>query len=97
MRHHVAACAVLLGLLLAPLACTKLPGVAQSAPGTGPTVEAVRSSDSIPLHWGKLISVTGEFPTQKVWFQNDAGELRVIGFNYSTRRFDSLALVIHRK
>jgi hypothetical protein len=92
----VAACAIVPVVLLAPLACAKLPEKAQGAPG-GPTAEAVRSSDSIPLQWGRLVSVTGELPAQKLWFQNDAGELRMVSFDYDAMRFDSLALVIHRK
>lgn len=96
MQHHIGSCVVLLSLLLlAPVACTKLPEAARGA--AGGTVEAVGSSDSIPLQWGRLVSVTGELPAQKLWFENDAGELRVVGFDYSTMRFDSLALVIHRK
>ena len=96
MRHHVAGCVVPLVLLLASAACAKLPEGAQSAPGE-PAVEAVRSSDSIPLQWGELVAVTGELPVRGLWFQNDAGELRIVDFNFRTRRFGPVALVIHRK
>jgi hypothetical protein len=76
--------------------CAKLPEVEGKVPG-GPSAERVSSSDSIPLQWGNLVTVSGELPAQKLWFQNDAGELRVVAFDFRTTRFDSLALVIHRK
>lgn len=97
MRHHVAACGILLVLLLASLSCAKLPEKAPaSAPGTS-AVERVASGDSIPQEWGALVAVAGELPTQKLWFQNEAGDLRVVGFNYETMSLDSLVFVIHRK
>jgi hypothetical protein len=88
----------LVGLLLVPGACKPLekPG----APGQGGALpeEALRSTDVVPLAWGKLVSVTyvPSVDASFLWFQDDSGAVRAVRFNNTTQRLWPQARLVRR-
>lgn len=93
-RVSRSAAAVLLGLLA--LSCTRLPSAATVSRDA---FEPLAHADSIPLAWGRLIAVNENSTTPSaslLWFQDEAGEIRMVGFNHSTGRFWTNARVIRR-
>lgn len=100
MPHHAVNRLAPLLLVLAPLACTKLPqrGTPGEAGQVG--VETLPSTDSIPMAWGHLVSVTpdpGGSNAFRLWFENDQGEIRILGYDNVTWKLWRRALVLRRK
>jgi hypothetical protein len=96
VRHGVVQRAALVLTLAGLFGCTKIPPPPADAPAELAT-EALPASDSIPLAWGKLVSVTPGTPVDQLWFQNDSGVIHIVGFSHNSNRFRSSALVILRK
>jgi hypothetical protein len=91
-----------LAAMLAGLAaCTRLPQPMNLEQG-GIEVDSQtlrRMPGSIPLAWGNLVSVTLDPINRndfRLWFQDDAGEIRVLGIKSRTHELWTAALVIHR-
>ncbi|KPJ92428.1 MAG: hypothetical protein AMS18_07410 [Gemmatimonas sp. SG8_17] len=85
-------------LVLSAVSCTRL---SRTTPHEGPAVaiEEMPYSNSVPLEWGQLISVTADatWPASTLWFQNEAGEVRLVGYHYESRRLlDSVAVIVRR-
>ena len=91
-RRHL----VPLIILLAPLGCAKIPKPPPGAPGELESEKLVLA-DTLPLAWGKLVSVTPGTVVDRLWFENDAGEIRIVTYNHDQQRFWSMAPVIRRK
>ncbi len=85
-------------LVLSAVSCSEL---RQTTPREGPsvTIEEMPYSNSVPLEWGQLISVTADvaWPAATLWFQNEAGEVRLVGYHHESRRLvDSVAVIGRR-
>lgn len=87
-----------LGLFLILLSCTALPetGVPD---GEMVGIEALPSTDMVPLEWGSLVSVTptGWQGTSVLWFQDDAGNIRAVTFDPTVDQLRPEAYVIRRR
>ena len=90
-------CLVFLGRLAISVCCRKLD---QEAPPGGAPVESLADAVSVPSEWGDLIDVM-QHPTRGqitwLWFQDDEGTIRVVGYNTLTTRLSTDATVIHRR
>lgn len=85
-------------LILLPLSCTRLTGPASFEEG-GLLVESLPESSSVPADWGELISVTsypGYAPETLLWFQDDAGTVRIVGFDRKRNRLSPVVSAISR-
>jgi len=55
---------------------------------------------SIPTGWGKLISVTSlvDYPRSfQLWFQDDAGKVRLVRYDYPTHEVGPEVVTIPRQ
>ena len=99
MLHRKAICLLVVVFLFPVISCTRL--------GEAPTkgivplgTEYLPAVDSIPLEWGKLVSVSttpiyeGIF---QLWFQDENGKVRMVTFDIRDSRLISVARVIPRK
>jgi len=97
MSHRLIGCFVMLALLAGGISCTRL-----GEPGLGEqklVVERLMETDSIPLKWGKLVSVSsvpGINNWAQLWFQDDEGIIRVVPYDVGGNYLSSLARVIRR-
>jgi hypothetical protein len=94
--HRLATPLVVSLALLAPLACARISNPPRGAPGELET-ESLTMADTLPLAWGKLVSVTPSDQVDRLWFQNDSGEIRIVTYIHDQNRFWSMAPVIRRK
>jgi hypothetical protein len=89
----------LLGLALAPLACQPLPSAA-GAQGTPQLVlESLPAANVVPADWGRLVTVTNGVPNGSfslLWFQNDSGVVRIVGYDAIRRQLSDNARLIER-
>lgn len=87
-----------LGILLLPLSCTPLPGSSQVA-GEAAAFTELPSADEVPIEWGSLVSVTpGPLGEESLmWFQDDAGTIRLVGYDFNAQRLWERAVVIRRR
>ena len=83
---------VLLVLIFLNFSCVKLEEKRQ----TGIISEKLPQTDSIPLAWGKLISVSTVQNWAQLWFQDEEGNIRMIPYNVPQNRLLSEAKVIRR-
>ena len=85
--------------LLTILSCTRLEAPAPPQ-GVPLSTEKLPALTSIPLEWGKLVSVTttpiyeGFF---QLWFQDENGKVRMVPFDIQNNRLISDAVVVPRK
>ncbi len=98
MLYRTGAYLLVAALVLAAASCTEL---RRTTPREGPavTIEQTPYSNSVPLEWGQLISVTADptWPAATLWFQNEAGEVRLVGYHHESRRLvDSVAVIGRR-
>lgn len=56
--------------------------------------------DSVPLEWGKMVSVTTT-PVYRewfqLWFQDESGQVRIVAYNVVTRQLHPNCRLIPRK
>ena len=86
-------------LLAATTACRDLPREVPADEG-GVVTEVLPTTDAIPAEWGKLTSVTGAPHLETaslLWFQDDFGTIRVVGFDHETLRLWPKVRVIRRR
>jgi hypothetical protein len=86
-------------LVLPAFSCTRLPEKPAEG-GVVLTSEQLPALDSLPLAWGKLISVTSNpaYPGWfQLWFEDDMGTIRMATFNLRTGQLDQNATVFPRK
>lgn len=90
---YLAVCAV----LLAGASCARL-----DEPGSGEqplALQMLTQTDSIPLAWGKLVSVSsspGIADLVQLWFQDDAGIIRMAHYNVKNNYLSKQVRVIGR-
>ncbi len=97
MSHRLIGCLAVLALLAGGISCTRL-GV------SGPAeqklaMEELAKADSIPLGWGKLVSVSsvpGIEHWAQLWFQDDEGTIRMLPYNIGDNSLSGQARVIRR-
>jgi hypothetical protein len=89
----------ILGLLLIPLGCAPLPQAGPPGEGGAIAVEDLPSTDVVPLSWGSLVSaypMSGN-TSSALWFQDDSGTVRLVGFDHRTQRLWAQAGVLRRR
>jgi len=89
----------MLGPVFLGISCTALPS--PGAPGEGGTItlQDLPSTDVVPLEWGALVS-TSPVPgtnASALWFQDDSGTVRMVGFDHQTQRLWAQAGVLRRR
>ena len=74
---------MVLTLAALPLSCVDMPEWAASGEGDV-AVEELPYADAIPLNWGTLVSVTttNESYRYQLWFQDEAGSVRMVGYDF---------------
>ena len=89
----------ILAAMLIPFACARLPQAGPPGEGGTPAVEALPSTDLVPLGWGRLVSATPipGHTASALWFQDDSGTVRLIGFDHQTQRLWERATVLRRR
>lgn len=97
MLHRKTICLIVVVFLLSVLSCTRL-----DAPPKGVPLGTEKLSDlkSIPLEWGKLVSVSTSpvyEGTFQLWFQDDSGKIRVVSFTVKDRCLFPDVVVVPRK
>ena len=87
MLRRAGMCLLLMALVLFAMSCTKLSGFAPQEEG-GIALEKLEDMTSIPLKFGKLISVSTipERNLSQIWFQDDDGNVRMVVFNMKANR-----------
>jgi hypothetical protein len=70
-------------------------------PGEGGVVAAenLPSTDVVPAAWGPLVAAT-PLPgttTTGLWFQDDSGTVRLVGFDHQTQQLWTQAGVLRRR
>ena len=99
MLHRKAICLLVLVFLFSTISCTRL----DEGPPKGMVLlgtEKLPALDSIPLEWGKLVSVSATPMYDgilQLWFQDENGKVRMVPFDIRNGRLVSQALVIPRK
>lgn len=75
-------CMLVLSLAVLSLSCVEKPEWAVSGGGDVVT-EDLPYKDAIPLNWGQLVSVTvpDEDYRYQLWFQDGAGNVRMVGYD----------------
>ncbi len=99
MSHRARMMLVVLLPAALALSCTSLQQSGTPGEGGELTVEALPSSDSVPLEWGRLVTVTNAPAVEGatlLWYQDEAGTVRVVGYNHFTQQLWSYARVIAR-
>lgn len=78
----------ILGLMLMPLSCTALPEAGTPGEGGAVAVQDLPGTDVVPLEWGSLVAVTTmpEAAVSTLWFQDDAGTVRRVGFDHRSQK-----------
>jgi hypothetical protein len=97
MFNSFVRCFIVLTLLFGGISCTKL-----GEPGVGEhklVIEKLTAADSIPLKWGKLVSVSstpGINNWVQLWFQDDEGTIRTVPYDVGGNYLSRQARVIRR-
>jgi hypothetical protein len=91
-------CLIVVVLVVLQLSCTRLP---QNQPvNEGPVaIEKLTQTNSIPSDWGKLISVVtlSDTPWAQLWFQDENGDIHMVGYNVLENRLATNARLLPRK
>jgi len=99
MLHRMPIWLLVVVFLLPILSCARLEE-APSQKTVSLGTEKLPAPDSIPVGWGKLVSVTTTPIYQDVcqlWFQDENGKVRMVPFNIRNRFLVPDAVVIPRK
>ena len=98
MLRRAGMCLLVMALVLFTMSCTKLSGFAPQEEG-GIALEKLEDMTSIPLKFGKLISVSTipERGLSQVWFQDDDGTVRMVVFDINTNRLWGNAWLFSQK
>jgi hypothetical protein len=90
-------CLIVVVLVVLQLSCTKLPQKQPVSEGTIAT-EKLTQTNSIPSDWGKLISVVIRSDSQwaLLWFQNEKGDIHLLGYNVVENRLAADAKLFPR-
>jgi len=84
-RKWIVIVVVILALLSLSWSCTKIRESEWGKPGKGNVAfETLPATDSVPLNWGKLVSVSSSpnLPYAfQLWFQDEQGNLRMVLFD----------------
>jgi len=95
IKSKVSVSLVALLLVLFHFSCAKLEEMRR----TEITSERLLQADSIPAAWGKLVSVTS-VPNMEnlaqLWFQDDAGNIRMVSYNIANNYLLTKAMLIRR-
>jgi hypothetical protein len=97
MSHRFLGCLVVCAVLLAGASCTRL-----GEPGSDEqplTLQTLTQTDSIPAAWGKLVSVSsspGIADLVQLWFQDDAGIIRMAHYNVKNNYLSKQVRMIGR-
>lgn len=87
----------LASLVLAFLACRPLSPVVE---GNQAANEPLPSADMVPAEWGGLLAVTvapQATNASLLWFQDDSGNVRIVGFDHNRRQLWSQSGLIRRR
>ena len=99
MLHRIGICLLVVVFLFPIISCTRISEAPdQKAVRLG--AEKLPALDSIPLEWGKLVSVSTTPIYQGVfqlWFQDENGKIRIVAFDIKNRCLIPDAAVIPRK
>jgi len=97
MQHRLGGCLLLCALLVSGVSCTKLGEPTQGANTLG--VQDLPQAGPIPSSWGKLVS-TSSSPVAKewiqLWFQDDAGAIRMVAYNLENNTLADKAVLFGR-
>jgi hypothetical protein len=90
---------LLAGLIFLPLSCAKIPEAPSAKEGEAIDLVKLSNANSIPLEWGRLISVnlSSEWRVTHLWFQDEGGTVRMALFDHRTMQLGSEAILIPRK
>ena len=81
------------------LSCTALPDTGATREG-GVTILDVPAPDLVPIEWGTLVAVTPDPAGNRqsyLWFQDELGTIRSVGYNHDTRQLFAQAASFRRK
>jgi hypothetical protein len=82
LRQKGKSIAVLM-LILVSLSCARLP---ETGPIESDELEVLLGVKPVPAAWGNLISVTDKGgPRFQLWFQDDQGTVRMVGYDVRYR------------
>jgi hypothetical protein len=88
----------LLVLFLALVGCKPLSPIGASAGGEKATVQPLSTPDMIPAHWGHMVAVTEQGTNDfSLWFEDEAGNIRMIGYNRTVQQLWSHSTLIRRR
>ncbi len=99
MLHRKTICLLVVVFLFPIISCTRI----SEGPSEKTVVlghEKLPALDSIPLEWGKLVSVTTPpiyEGISQLWFQDEKGKVRMVTFDIKNRCLFPNAVVISRK
>lgn len=93
MTHRIRSC-LASALVLVPLAgCTRL----DRQPDQWPELAAESlATMAFPAEWGNLVAVSADPRVDRLWFQNDSGEIRIAFFDHGANRIWAVARLIPR-
>ena len=98
MSVRATSCVAVLTLVLFSLSCRRLP---ERATGEGAlALDTLSSTESVPYDWGSLVSVTTQpaSPNRfQLWFQDEAGNVRMVLFDTSLNQLVWDATLITRQ
>ncbi len=93
-------CLVMCLLLAAATACRELPQRTPIAEGAV-EMEVLPTTNAVPSEWGTLTSVTAapynNAAASLLWFQDDSGTVRVVGFDHGRLKLWPNVRVIRRQ
>ncbi len=98
MMVRLVTCLIGLTVAFCTLSCEKMPKWADQQEGETAVVE-LPQPDSIPLEWGKLVSVTTREQDYRcvLWFQDEAANIRAVGYDFQANQLLSHARLFTRR
>lgn len=88
----------ILAMALVPLACTSLPKPGTPGEDGEVALDSLETTDAVPLAYGDLEAVVPLGPTASgLWFEDDSGTVRLVGYDHQTRRLWPGVRVIRRQ
>ena len=100
MLHRKAICLLVVVFLFPIISCTRLK---DESPPKGMVLlgrEKLPALDSVPLEWGKLVSVSTTPIFEgilQLWFQDENGKVRMVAIDIANRSLMPNAIVVPRK